>query len=160
MLCMSNVVAGVIRIILGLMRWRDKSQWHFERIYWALLIKPLSGSRPLYTMASLDCQVLYLICRNKCPDAQFSETIKKISKPTKTHRFYVLPSLKNDPSKLIGFMYSPLWKITHQKSSVLCTPPFEKSLFLVSVYLGKYGTFYCSILYWFIRWPVKLHFKS
>ena len=25
-------------------------------------------------------------------------------------------------------MYSPLWKITHQKPSVLCTPPFEKSL--------------------------------
>ena len=23
--------------------------------------------------------------------------------------------------------YSPLWKITHQNSSVLCTPPFEKS---------------------------------
>ena len=28
-------------------------------------------------------------------------------------------------SKPIGFMYSPLWKITHQKPSVLCTPPFE-----------------------------------
>ena len=24
-------------------------------------------------------------------------------------------------------MYSPLWKITHQSPSVLCTPPFEKS---------------------------------
>ena len=24
-------------------------------------------------------------------------------------------------------MYSPLWKITHQNPSVLCTPPFEKS---------------------------------
>ena len=30
----------------------------------------------------------------------------------KSHRFYVLPPLKNYPSKLIGFMYSPLWKIT------------------------------------------------
>ena len=25
-------------------------------------------------------------------------------------------------------MYSPLWKIIHQTPSVLCTPPFEKSL--------------------------------
>ena len=44
-------------------------------------------------------------------------------------------------------MYSPLWKITHQNSSVLCTPPFENSLFLVGayfgvgVYFGKYGTY-------------------
>ena len=30
--------------------------------------------------------------------------------------------------KAIGFVYSPLWKIIHQKPSVLCTPPFEKSL--------------------------------
>ena len=53
-------------------------------------------------------------------------------------------------------MYSPLWKITHQNPSVLCTPPFEtspikahrfhvlpppfgKSLFLVGAYFGKYG---------------------
>ena len=42
-------------------------------------------------------------------------------------------------------MYSPLWRITHQKPSVSCTPPFEKSLFLVDayfwvgVYFGKYG---------------------
>ena len=35
--------------------------------------------------------------------------------------------MKNHPSKPIGFVYSPLWKITHQKPSVLCTPPFEKS---------------------------------
>ena len=30
----------------------------------------------------------------------------------KAHWFYVLPPLKNHPSKPIGFMYSPLWKIT------------------------------------------------
>ena len=42
-------------------------------------------------------------------------------------------------------MYSPLWKITHHNPSVLCTPPFEKALFLMNayfgmgVYLGKYG---------------------
>ena len=47
--------------------------------------------------------------------------------PIKAHRFYVLPPLKNRPSKAIGFVYSPLGKITHQCPSVLCTPPFEKS---------------------------------
>ena len=41
------------------------------------------------------------------------------------HRFCVLPPLKNHPSHPIGFVYSPLWKITHPKPSVLCTPPFE-----------------------------------
>ena len=46
-------------------------------------------------------------------------------------------------------MYSPLWKITHQNPLVLCTPPFEKSLFLVgayfgvSVYFGEYIMLYC-----------------
>ena len=30
---------------------------------------------------------------------------------------------------------------THQSPSVLGTPPFEKSLFLVGVYFGKYGVF-------------------
>ena len=29
--------------------------------------------------------------------------------------------------KPIGFVYSPLWKITHQDTSVLCTPPFVKN---------------------------------
>ena len=44
-------------------------------------------------------------------------------------------------------MYSPLGKITHQTPSVSCTPPFEKSLFLVGDYFGvgayfdKYGSF-------------------
>ena len=47
--------------------------------------------------------------------------------PIKTHRFYVLPPLKNHPSKPVGFVYSPLWKVTHHSPSVLCTPPFEKS---------------------------------
>ena len=30
----------------------------------------------------------------------------------KSHRFYILPPLKNHPSKAIGFVYSPLWKNT------------------------------------------------
>ena len=41
----------------------------------------------------------------------------------KSHRFCVLPPLKNHPSKSPGFMYSPLWIITHHTPSVLCTPP-------------------------------------
>ena len=42
-------------------------------------------------------------------------------------------------------MYSPLGKITHQNSSVSCTPLFDNITFLVGaysgvgVYLGKYG---------------------
>ena len=40
-------------------------------------------------------------------------------------------------------MWSPLWKITHQKPSVLCTPPFENHCFLVGVYFGKYGVQKC-----------------
>ena len=47
--------------------------------------------------------------------------------PTKSHRFHVLPPLKNHPSKAIGFMYSPLWKPPIKSPSVLCTPPFEKT---------------------------------
>ena len=47
--------------------------------------------------------------------------------PIKSHRFCVLPPLKNHSSKAIGFVYSSLWKITHQDPSVLCTSPFEKS---------------------------------
>ena len=79
------------------------------------------------------------ICRNKRPERLILEAIEKNSKtfrfhvlppfeksPIKTFRFCVLPPLKNHPSKPFGFMYSPLWKITHQKPSVLCTPPFEK----------------------------------
>ena len=34
---------------------------------------------------------------------------------------------KNHPSKPIGFVYSPLWKITHLSPSVLCTPPLKKT---------------------------------
>ena len=67
----------------------------------------------------------YRICRNKRPGRLIFETNKKNSKshrfyvlplceksPIKSHRFCVLPPLKNHPSKPIGFVYSPLWKIT------------------------------------------------
>ena len=70
----------------------------------------------------------YRICRNKHPGRLiFRSNKKNIPKSIKTNRFCVLPPLKNHPSKLVGFVYSPLWKIIHQKPSVLCTPPFEKS---------------------------------
>ena len=75
------------------------------------------------------------------------------------------PPFENHPSKAIGFVYSPLWKspikshqfyvlpplkITHQKPSVLCTPPSENSLFLVGVYLGKYGKWFQLIFFSFL----------
>ena len=53
--------------------------------------------------------------------------MEKSPKPIETHRFCVLPPLKNHPPKAIGFVYSPLWKLAHQNPSVLCTPPFENS---------------------------------
>ena len=74
----------------------------------------------------------YHICRNRRLGRLIFRSHKKHSK---THQ---------NP---IGFVYSSLWKITHQKPSVLCTPPFEKSLFLVGAYFGvsvsfgKYGKF-------------------
>ena len=64
--------------------------------------------------------------------------------PSKPHRFCVLPPLENHPSKAIGFVYSPLWKITHQP---IKTHQVSKShcfggcliWFGVGVYFGKYG---------------------
>ena len=49
--------------------------------------------------------------------------------PIKSHRFCVLPPLKNHPSKTVGFVYSPLWKIT----------VFGGPLFRMGPYFGKYG---------------------
>ena len=85
-------------------------------------------------------RLVYRICRNKRPERLiFRSNNKKFQNPSvsctppfekspiNSHRFCVLPPLKNHPSTAIGFVYSPLWKITHQQPSVLCTPPFEKS---------------------------------
>ena len=52
--------------------------------------------------------------------------------PSEAHRFYVVPPLKNHPSELIGFVYSPLWKITHQN-------PFETQV-CGSVWLKRNGS--------------------
>ena len=54
----------------------------------------------------------YRIFRNKRPGCLIFRSSKK-----------TFPN----PSRPIGFVYSPLLKITHQNPSVLCTPPFEKS---------------------------------
>ena len=91
--------------------------------------------------------ILYRICRNKRPRHSISKSKKKIFK---LHRFHVLPPLKNHPSKPIGFMYSPLWKMTHQSPLVSCTPPFEKSLFggrlfQVGASFRKYGLLFMPI---------------
>ena len=54
----------------------------------------------------------FRICRNKCPGRLIFRSNRE--------------NFQN-PSKSIGFVYSPLWKIPHQNPSVLCTPPFENS---------------------------------
>ena len=70
---------------------------------------------------------VYVICRNKRPG-------RLIFRSNKNKAIYQQPSVSCTTPlwKIIhqspfGFMYSPLWKILNQKSSVLCTPPFEKS---------------------------------
>ena len=77
----------------------------------------------------------YRICRNNSPGSLIFQTSKlrgpllrpppKLScipplknHPSKPHRFHVLPPLKNHPSRSIGFMYSPLWKITLGESLI------------------------------------------
>ena len=54
-----------------------------------------------------NCSYKYRICRNKRPGRLIFRSKKKFPKP-------------------IGFVYSPLWKITHPNPSVLCTPPLWK----------------------------------
>ena len=101
-------------------------------------------------------KAVYRICRNKRPGCSILRSNKKnIPKSIKTHRFCVLPPLKNHPSKAI-VLCTPPFGNHHQIPSVLCTPPFEKSLFLggrlfrVGVYLGV-GVFLAN--------TVQLNFK-
>ena len=60
----------------------------------------------------------------------------------RTHRFCVLPPLKTSLIRTHRFCVLPPLKtsliknITYKNPSVLCTPPFEKWLFLVDVYFG------------------------
>ena len=61
-----------------------------------------------------------------CPECLiFRSNKKNIANPIKTHWFCVLPPLKNHPSKPIGFVYSPLWKITHQAHRFCVLPPLK-----------------------------------
>ena len=61
------------------------------------------------------------------------------------------PPLKNHPSKPIGFVYSPLWKIIHQNPSVSCTPPLWKITFFGGR-LSRGGRLFRQIRYtWFYR---------
>ena len=86
----------------------------------------------------------YRACRNKRPGRLiFSSNKKTFQNPSKIHRFYVLPPLKNHPSnpvgfvyspplknhpsKPIGFVYSPLWKPPITAHWFYVLPPFEKS---------------------------------
>ena len=79
------------------------------------IVNELIGSiqRNRYFCATLSNA--HRICRNKRPGRLIFRSSKKTFQkppPPKIHRFYVLPPLKNHPSKPIGFVYSPLWKIT------------------------------------------------
>ena len=69
---------------------------------------------------------MYRICRNKRPWRLIFWS-KKIPNPSQPIGFMYSPLWKITHQKPIGFMYSPLWKITYHSPSVLCTPPFEKS---------------------------------
>ena len=61
------------------------------------------------------------ICQNKRPGRLIFSS-KNISK---THRFCVLPPLKNHPSQPIGFMYSPLWKSPIKPHRFYVLPPLK-----------------------------------
>ena len=67
----------------------------------------------------------YRICRNKRPGRLIfsSNKLKHSLKPIRTHRFCVLPPLRNHPSEPIGFVYSPLWEITPSKLHRFCVLP-------------------------------------
>ena len=83
----------------------------------------------------------YRICRNKRP----GRLILKSNKRTFQNQ-----------SKPIGFVYSPLWILTPQNPSVLCTPPFENSLFLVSAYSGM-GVYFGKYINLIVKYQFKIH---
>ena len=88
------------------------------------------------------------ICQNKRPGRSIFRAIKSIPNPSKTHRFYVVPPLKNHPSKAIGFVYSPLWKI----------PVYDGRLFRQIRYWSHSMSFYSPI--WSKRWSMVVLMKS
>ena len=79
----------------------------------------------------------YYTCRNKRPGCLIFWSNKKTFQ-----NFFLCksvlctPPFEKSPIKAIGFMYSPLWKITHQKPSVLCTPPLKNHCFWWAFILG------------------------
>ena len=81
----------------------------------------------IFAYAKYSFHNIYSICRNKRPGSLIFRSNIKIPKTIKSHRFCVLPPLKNHPSTPIGLVCSPLWKITHQHPLVLCPPPFKNS---------------------------------
>ena len=98
-------------------------------LFWTLDKYILSKYLSFLSSAVHTMHLHICISRNKRPERLIFRSNKKIPEPIKSHRFCVLPPLKNHPSN----------------PSVLFTPPFEKSLFLVGayfgvgVYFGKYG---------------------
>ena len=69
---------------------------------------------------------------------------------------YVCICRNKRPGRLIFWSNKKASK-THKNPSVLCTPPFEKSLFLVDtyfgvdVYFGKYGIYIYDCIYFLMQ---------
>ena len=78
---------------------------------------------------------VYRICWNKHPGRLIFRSNINISKTHQKPSVCVLPPLKYHPSKDIGFVYSPLWKITVFGGRLFRVSAY----FEVDVYFGKYG---------------------
>ena len=114
-------------------------------------------------MLSIVRYLLYRICRNKRPGRSIFRSIRKSFQkpsvlctppyeklPIKSHWFCVLPPLKNHPSQPIGFVYSPLWKITHQRPHRFCIlPPLKNHCFWWALISG--WAFIPSSTVWYVH---------
>ena len=124
---------------------------------------PFSGppTDPPHAAVDLDSAIYYwrCSCRDGCKSCTVRAQIYAFKSQNRRHlpvRSYVTTQTKNKTKREIS--NNPIYHIcrnkrpgrlifrcnkkhfeTHQSPSVLCTPPFEKSLFLVGVYFGQYG---------------------
>ena len=88
---------------------KGQKQTIFE-LYWLCRTHPHPNTASFKPIGS-NFTLTHRICRNKRPGRLSFKSNKKFQ----------------NPSNPIGFMCSPLWKITHQDPPVLCTPLSEKS---------------------------------
>ena len=77
---------------------------------------------------TLQCNSITVFAQINAPGAQFSEAMKDIPRPIKSHRFCVLPPFEKSPIKTPLVLCTPPFEKSPIKTpSVSCTPPFEKS---------------------------------